>query len=128
MAEHNELGKQGEAFAKQYLLDKGYKIIETNWRSGHLEIDIIARKYDFISIIEVKTRASNDFGFPEEFVDKKKMKHLIKAAEKYVLKNNIEQGVRFEIIALTKSANGFETEHFEEAFDPASISGGYYSR
>ena len=123
MAAHNELGKQGEAFARQYLIDKGYRILETNWRSGHWEIDIIAQKDDFLSIIEVKTRATNDFGYPEEFIDKRKMENLLKAAEDYIQQSNEWQGVRFEVIALTQNGDTFDVEHFEDAFDAASITG-----
>ncbi|MDR0836480.1 MAG: YraN family protein, partial [Tannerella sp.] len=112
MAEHNNFGKQGEDFAKQYLIDNGYKILETNWRSGHLEIDIIAQKYDFLSIIEVKTRASNAYGYPEEFINKAKMRNLVRAAEVYILRKGYQHGARFEIISLTKKGDTFEVEHF----------------
>jgi putative endonuclease len=121
MADHNNLGQQGEEFAKQYLIDSGYKILETNWRSGHLEIDIIAKKYDFLSIIEVKTRASNAYGYPEEFINKTKMKNLVRAAETYILRKGYQHGARFEIISLTKKGDTFEVEYFEEGFDPASV-------
>jgi len=116
MAAHNELGKCGEEFAKQYLLGKGYRIIETNWRCEHLEIDIIAQKFDFLSIIEVKTRSNNNSGYPEEAVTVPKMRKLLKAAEKYMQLNNFTNGVRFEVLALTKSGESFDVEHFEEAF------------
>ncbi|MDR3266667.1 MAG: YraN family protein, partial [Tannerella sp.] len=103
----------------------GYKILETNWRSGHLEIDIIAKKYDFLSIIEVKTRASTTFGYPEEFINKNKMRNLVRAAEVYILRKGYQHGARFEIISLTKKGDTFEIEHFEEGFDPASVSRSY---
>jgi putative endonuclease len=125
MANHNHLGKEGEKFAKQYLINNGYKILETNWRTGHLEIDIIAKKYDFTSIIEIKTRASNAFGYPEIYVNKSKMRNLVKAAETYILKKGSHHGARFEIIALTKKGDAFQIEHFEEGFDPASLSSYY---
>ncbi|MDR2146492.1 MAG: YraN family protein [Tannerella sp.] len=121
MAAHNELGKRGEAFAKQYLTDKGYKILETNWRSGHWEIDIIAEKHDLLSVIEVKTRATNDFGYPEEFINKRKMENLLKAAEVYLEQSDKWQGARFEVIALTQNGDTFDVEHFEDAFDAGSV-------
>jgi putative endonuclease len=118
MATHNELGKQGEEVAKQFLIDKGYKILETNWHSGHYEIDIVAQKFDFLSIIEVKTRSSEAFGKPQEFVDQKKMQNLINAAHRYKNSHKLyDIGVRYEIVALTKNRNTFEIEHLEEAFD-----------
>jgi putative endonuclease len=80
MAEHNELGKQGEEIAQQHLSDKGYKILQCNWRFGSEEIDIIARKDNILVIVEVKTRQTNFFGEPEESVTKKKQKFLVRAA------------------------------------------------
>ncbi|MDR0830006.1 MAG: YraN family protein [Prevotellaceae bacterium] len=118
MATHNELGKQGEEVAKQFLIDKGYIILAENWRSGHYEIDIVAQKFDFLSIIEVKTRSSSSFGSPQESVDQKKMQNLIKAAHKYKTSHKLyDIGIRYEILALTKNGNTFDIEHLEEAFD-----------
>lgn len=118
MAKHNKLGAEGERIACQYLERKGYKILATNWRHEHLEIDIIAQRYDFISIIEVKTRSTNRFGYPESFVGKKKMQNLINATDEYLRQKGLEHvGVRFEIVALTKTLDGFEVEHIEEAFN-----------
>ena len=116
MASRNQLGKQGEDIAKKYLIDKGYRILETNWKSGRYEIDIIAQKYDFLSIIEVKTRTNIDFGFPESFVTRKKMQNLIYAANNYLEQKNLDLGLRFEVIALIRIADRFQIEHFEEAF------------
>ena len=124
MATNNKLGKQGEEIAKQYLIDKGYRILETNWKSGKYEIDIIAQKYDFLSIIEVKTRTNIDFGFPESFVTQKKMQNLIYAANNYLEQKNLDLGLRFEVIALIKIANQFQIEHFDEAFRPDTAFGG----
>jgi putative endonuclease len=117
MATHNELGKQGEEIATQYLIKKGYKVLETNWKSGKYEIDIIAQKCDFLSIIEVKTRSNIDFGFPESFVNQKKMQNLIYAAHQYINDKGLDIGIRYEVIALTKTGSNFQVEHFEEAFD-----------
>lgn len=119
MAKHNKLGQRGEEIAKKYLEDKGYTILETNWRYGHWEIDIIAKRYDFLSIVEVKTRSTNYFGYPESFVGRKKMQNLINATDEYMRQKGMTTlGVRFEIVAITVSDNGFEVEHIEEAFNP----------
>jgi putative endonuclease len=117
MASHNELGKQGEEAAKQFLIDKGYKILAANWRSGRHEIDIVAQKFNFLSIIEVKTRSSNSFAYPEAFINRKKMCNLISATSEYLIQHKLNIGVRYEIVTLTKNGNTFDIEHFEEAFD-----------
>ena len=64
MAEHNELGKQGEEIATTYLLKQGYIILDVNWRAGRNEKDIIAKDKDFLVIIEVKSRSSSTFNEP----------------------------------------------------------------
>lgn len=116
MAEHNELGKQGEAQALEYLLQKGYEILETNWMFQKAEIDIIARKGNILAAVEVKTRSSVDFGLPQDFVKSKKIQLLVKAVNEYVISHNLDVDVRFDIIAIYKKENSFSLEHIEEAF------------
>ena len=65
MAKHNELGEIGEEMAVEYLLDKGYIILERNYRFDRAEVDIIAQDNEQIVIVEVKTRTSDFFGDPQ---------------------------------------------------------------
>jgi putative endonuclease len=116
MAEHNELGKQGEERAVDFLQKNGYKILETNWIFQKAEIDIIARKDETLAIIEVKTRSSIDFGLPQDFVKPKKIQLLVKAVNEYVNQNQLDVSVRFDIIAIHKNANNFNIDHLEDAF------------
>lgn len=116
MAEHNELGKQGEQFAVAYLQKQGYEILETNWTFQKAEIDIIAKKEDTLAVIEVKTRTTTAFGLPQDFVKPKKIKLLVKAVDEYTTKNDLEVNIRFDIIALQKQNETFKIEHLENAF------------
>lgn len=116
MAQHNDLGKKGEQVAVDYLLKKGYKIIERNYRFDKAEVDIIAKFEDTLAIIEVKTRSSIDFGNPQDFVNKKKIKLLVKAVDEYVTVSKLDVEVRFDIIAIVNRKKGFEIEHLEDAF------------
>ena len=116
MADHNELGKKGEQLAVDFLLEKGYKIVEKNYRYRKAEVDIIAMKESILAVVEVKTRSTNYFGNPEAFVNPKKIKLLTMAIDDYVLKNDLDVEVRFDIIAITKQAKGFNIEHLEDAF------------
>lgn len=116
MAAHNELGKQGEAKAWEYLEQEGYEILERNWVFRKAEVDIIAKKENVLAIVEVKTRSSNDFGNPEEFVNLKKIKMLVKAVDEYVNQNDYDCSVRFDIIAVSKDATKFKIEHLQDAF------------
>lgn len=116
MAEHNDLGKLGEELAVAHLLKEGYEILETNWVFQKAEIDIIARKENIIAAIEVKTRSSIDFGLPQDFVNPKKIRLLVKAVDEYIVSNDFDAEVRFDIIAISKNANGFNIEHLTDAF------------
>ncbi|NDJ00051.1 YraN family protein [Flavobacterium sp. LaA7.5] len=116
MAEHNELGKLGEEMAAEYLQENGYEILETNWVFQKAEIDILARKNDILAVIEVKTRSTLDFGLPQDFVKPKKIQLLVKAVNEYVTQNDLDVEVRFDIIAIHKNKDTFETEHLENAF------------
>ena len=62
MALHNELGKKGERLAIDYLIKKGYAILDENWRFQKAEVDIIAQIKDTLVAVEVKTRSTSDFG------------------------------------------------------------------
>ncbi|WP_162126673.1 YraN family protein [Flavobacterium phycosphaerae] len=116
MAEHNELGKLGEELAAGYLEQNGYTILETNWTFQKAEIDIIAQKAEVLAIVEVKTRSSLAFGLPQDFVKPKKISLLVKAVNEYVITNDLDVSVRFDIIAVSKEEGDFKIEHIEDAF------------
>lgn len=116
MAYHNELGKIGEQLAADYLLRNGYTILVRNFVFEKAEIDIIAQKDEQIIVVEVKTRNSDFFGDPQEFVTKKKIKQLVKAADEYIISNDLDMEVRFDIISVLKNKAVEQIEHFENAF------------
>jgi putative endonuclease len=116
MAEHNDLGKLGEELAVEFLEKNGYTILETNWTFQKAEVDIIAQKGTVLAVVEVKTRSSIDFGLPQDFVKPKKIQLLVKAINEYVLSNDLNVEVRFDIIALHKDGKDFKMEHLEDAF------------
>ena len=116
MAEHNELGKLGEELAVEYLQKAGYEILETNWVFQKAEIDIIAKKGEIIAVIEVKTRSSIDFGLPQDFVNPKKIQLLVKAINEYIISNDLDAEVRFDIISIQKIEKNFKIEHLIDAF------------
>lgn len=118
MSKHNETGLKGEQLAENFLLAKGYSILERNWRFEKKEIDIIATKDDMLIFIEVKTRTNIKHGFPEDAVGLKKRTFLQYAAEAYILTNEINQQlIQFDIISIVFNKNdSFEIIHFEDAF------------
>ena len=118
MAEHNELGMKGEEIALEYLRKIGYLILERNWRAGHNELDIIARDKDFLVIVEVKSRQNSNFAEPEEAVTRDKQNALIRAANAYIYKKNINLETRFDIISIIHNAKETRINHIKDAFYP----------
>ena len=117
MAYHNELGKIGEKLAAEYLINKGYEILAQNFYFDKAEIDIIAKKdNNTLVVVEVKTRNSDFFGDPQDFVTPSKIKLLVKAANEYVISNDLDTEVRFDIITVIKNKTIEKMEHFENAF------------
>ena len=116
MAKHNDLGKRGEEIAAQYLSEKGYEILERNWRNKHKEIDIIAKDKEELVVVEVKTRQNDEHGEPDIAVGITKQKMLIWAADAYVRYKNLDVDVRFDIISIVISDAEPEIEHIEDAF------------
>ena len=116
MADHNELGKLGEELAVEFLQKNGYDILETNWTFQKAEIDIIAQKDTILAIVEVKTRSSVEFGLPQDFVKPKKIQLLVKAVNEYVISNDLDAEIRFDIIAINKEEDSYKIEHIENAF------------
>ncbi|HMR18556.1 MAG TPA: YraN family protein, partial [Sphingobacterium sp.] len=95
-----EAGIRGEAWAVAYLREQGYEILYQNWRYKHLEVDIIAKDRGILVFIEVKSRKSNAFGLPHEFVDLRKQQNLIKAANAFLGSNAYFGEIRFDIVSV----------------------------
>ncbi len=124
MAEHNDLGKWGEDEAALYYEDRGYEILERDWKVGKRDIDLIAltEDKDTLVFVEVKTRHNNDLQEPEEAVDVKKMRNLAIAANAYVKLHGLDMDVRFDIISVIGKCSCVESiECFEDAFNPLLI-------
>lgn len=116
MAHHNDLGKRGEVLAANLLLEKGYKILEKNYRFLKAEVDIIAQKENTLVAVEVKTRTSNYFGRPEDSINQKKIKLLTEAVDNYVVKRDLDLEVRFDVISIIYKENNIKTNHIKDAF------------
>lgn len=118
MASHNDLGEKGEELAVKHLEKNGYSILERNWYFGKEEIDIIARIGNELVVVEVKTRNSDFFGNPEEAVSRSKQSHLIRAANAYIEKKDLDLEVRFDVIGIILNQKGQKLNHIEDAFQP----------
>ncbi|NNK71598.1 MAG: DUF91 domain-containing protein [Flavobacteriaceae bacterium] len=111
-----KFGEKGELLAVDHLLDKGYEILERNYRFQKAEVDILARMKNTLAVIEVKARSSTSFGEPQDFVKPKQIKNLVKAVDQYIMENDLDVEVRFDIIAIIKTAEGSRLEHLKDAF------------
>ena len=115
MAAHNDLGKWGEDLAADYLQDKGYVIIDRDWKSGHHDLDIVAKEGDTLVIVEVKTRRNRLFGNPEEAIDYKKRQSLQSAINHYVKSHHVNVPVRFDIISIVGTIGSTpEIDHIKD--------------
>lgn len=116
MASHTDLGTKGEKLAIEFLQNKGYRILETNYRFQKAEIDIICQNSQFVVAVEVKTRSTNNFGDPQGFLKPKQIARVVKAMDAFVVKRNLEQEVRFDVIGIVMKGQSPEIEHLENAF------------
>lgn len=101
MAQHNQLGKEGEEMAVAWLVQNGYNILHCNWRHSHYELDVIATKEGMLHFVEVKTRKAAAAGHPEESVTKKKFRKLVKAAEEFLYQHPEYKDARINVLAIT---------------------------
>jgi len=101
MNNNKATGNKGEEMAAAYLVKKGFRILERNWRYRHWEADIIASRGRFLHFIEVKTRRSLRFGPPEESITREKMTCLKNIAEEYQYQHPEWKYIQFDVIAIT---------------------------
>lgn len=117
---HNQkVGRFGEGLARDYLVRHGYKIIGENIKVSYKEIDIIAKKQSLIVFIEVKTRTSDKFGFADEAISSKKIKHLKRAIGAYLKSYNPEfKDIRLDLIAIDidKYKKIAKIKHYKDIF------------
>lgn len=116
------LGKLGEDIACDLLRSMGHVILERNWRSGHLEVDIISFDPEGIHFVEVKTRRSNIQAPPQENVDRSKQGRIIRAARGFLrTRKGMPYGSHeshFDIMAITFKGDTWTHEWLPQAYIP----------
>ena len=114
------LGSRGERIATAFLRRKGYQILETGFRFGRGEIDIIARDGEYLVFVEVKTRSDLHYGGAEEAVDKEKRCQIRKVALGYPYRlHGALPFCRFDVVAVSSDSrsNRYNVRHFPNAFE-----------
>lgn len=110
LVEKRLLGQRGESLAAAVLEQRGYTILELNYRTRMGEIDIVADMEGVIHFVEVKTRSSGSFGDPEEAVGRTKAGHIRRAAQLYLFKHGLEgREISFDVMAV-------EVRHITKCF------------
>lgn len=124
-SDRRSVGRKGEELACRLLEERGHRILERNWRYGHLEIDIISMDPAGIHFVEVKARCSNIQAPPQDNVDTAKQRRIAKAAQAYLRTSrglparNME--CMFDVIAVTYGRDSVRTEYIEQAYIPVYI-------
>jgi putative endonuclease len=109
-------GREGEEMAARFLIDKGFEIVERNYRHKRSEIDLIVKKDNWLIFVEVKLRSSDAYGYPEDFVDYKKAKNIVDGAEQYTYDKNWQGYVRYDIVSIRLQQDQTEIIQIEDAF------------
>jgi putative endonuclease len=116
MTETIERGAEGEQLAAAMLESKGYVVLERNYRHRRSEIDLIVQRDNWLVFVEVKTRTSDAFGFPEEFVDSRKKRKILEGADYYQYITEWKGNVRYDIVSVNLVQGEPKIEHIEDAF------------
>ena len=116
MGQHHAFGHKGEQIAADFLKQNGYQILKQNYRYDRAEVDIIAKMDNTLVIVEVKSRTSDFLEDISQTINSGKVKRLTKAANHYVVENDLDLEVRFDVVVIRKTSNDYEVEHLENAF------------
>lgn len=117
-AERVNRGRSGEEIALEYLLQRGFVLLEKNWRYHHLEIDLIMERGSEIHIVEVRSRTYPAVVDPLETVGRQKQRNLILAANSYILKSQRDVDVVFDIVSILFYDKSYSVKFYENAFIP----------
>ncbi|MFA5426161.1 MAG: YraN family protein [Bacteroidales bacterium] len=114
-------GREGEELAKNYLIERGFRILHTNWRTGHKELDIVAVKAEKIHFVEVRTHSRASIVSPEQTIDRTKQRTVIKAARAYMAIYRITAEAQFDVIGIVFGKDGkgvpdYKLEYIPNAF------------
>jgi putative endonuclease len=113
-------GKRGEVAAERYLKEKGYVVVERNYRCASGEVDLIVLDGRVIVFVEVKTRSGDRFGTPAEAVERRKQRKMIRAAQYFLAHNRLgERDARFDVVGISWPGREPRIEHIENAFQVA---------
>lgn len=112
-----DLGKKGEDLAVELCREKGFVVIEQNYRTPFGEIDIIAKDGNIVVFIEVKARTGTAYGAPFEAVTRRKRDKIKKVAMSYMKRLKKEVPARFDVISISMKSGRPDLEYIQDAFE-----------
>ena len=113
-----ETGRRGEAVAAAWLEQRGFRVLERNWRTGHKEVDLVVESGHAVHIVEVKTLTPPLLSLPAEKVDARKRARLVAAARRLIAERHIDREIQFDIVAVVLDGDEPKVEYIPEAFYP----------
>ena len=116
-----ETGRRGEEIALAWLSDRGFRLLDRNWRSGHKELDLVMERADRVHVVEVKTLTPPLLVEPFEKVDALKQSRLISAASRYVSSKQVRKEVQFDVVSVVLDGDQPRVDYIPEAFIPVFI-------
>lgn len=115
------LGEEGERIAEAWLAQRGWRILDRRFRSGHRDLDLVAERSGIVAFVEVKTRRGKDFGHPVEAVNWRKQRELTRSASVWIARfGGQEQMFRFDVVGVVVGEGGARVRHIENAFSVRS--------
>jgi len=118
----SKIGELGEQMACDFLSSRGHRILDKNWRAGHLEIDIVSEGPDGIHFIEVKTRKAPVTTTVSDQVNPLKQKRISVAAERYLASNKLfGQEVFFDVVSVTVAQDETRVQYYPKAWIPMFV-------
>ena len=118
MNDTTRIGSEGEEAAAAWLLEQGFRLLRRNWRAGRYELDIVAEKEGTLHVVEVKTRRREGLTSPEEALDSRKIRALIRAARAYLDRHPHAGEVQFDLMAVeTRPGEAPELRLIEHAVE-----------
>lgn len=114
----SETGRRGEEIALEWLQDRGFQLLDRNWRSGHKELDLVMESAQRVHFVEVKTLVPPVLVQPFEKVDTAKQARLAAAASHYIAARHVGKEVQFDVVSVILDGDRTEVEYIPEAFYP----------
>jgi putative endonuclease len=111
------LGEEGERIAEAWLVQRGWRILDRRFRSGHRDLDLVAERSGVVAFVEVKARRGKSFGHPVEAVNWRKQRELTRSAAVWIARfGGSKQLFRFDVVGVLMDESGTRIRHVENAF------------